>query len=88
MAGAKLDAPETVQVIHEWPAGPRDASDVFRVTVQTYRGGRYIHLRRWYLSEDGPEEELRPGKGLALRLDLLPELCVAVDKLVAAAQGA
>ncbi len=62
----------------------RDGSDVFRVTVQSYRGGKYIHLRRWFWSEDGAEEELRPGKGLALRLDLLPELRVAVDKLVEA----
>jgi hypothetical protein len=76
---------ENVQVVHEFPVGKRDDSDVVRATIQTYRGEKWVHLRRWYWSEDGPEEELKPGKGLAVKLSQLSDLQKAVDALVKAA---
>jgi len=87
MAATKLDAPETVQIVHEFPVSAKPGADVVRVALLSYRGGRYVHLRRWYWSADGPEEELRPGRGLALRLDRLPELKRAVDALCEASGG-
>jgi hypothetical protein len=77
---------EDVLIVHEFRAGQRPSSDVVRATIQTYRGDKWIHIRRWYWSEDGPEEELKPGKGLAVRLEQLGELRKAVELLCAAAE--
>ena len=77
-------------VVYEFTAGNKPGADVVRATIQDYRGERWVHLRRWYVAETddahGIGTELKPGKGLALRLALLPELKRAVDGLVAATE--
>jgi len=78
-------AAESITVVHEFPFSNKPGADVVRATLQTYRGETWAHVRRWYFAEtDSVEDELKPGKGLAVRLDLLPELKAAVDALVAA----
>jgi len=80
---------EDVQIVHEFPVSTKPGADVVRATLQPYRGEQWVHLRRWYYAEtDGTEDELKPGKGLALRLELLPELKIAVDALVAVTKRA
>lgn len=61
---------------------PKNAREEIRVSVDDFQGHRLCNVRVWY--REG--EEFRPGKqGIALRLDLLPQL---VDALQLAAQGA
>ena len=48
-----------------------------RVSVETFQGRRLLNVRTWFKGEDG---EMRPGKqGLALRVELLPDLQQALD---------
>ena len=55
-----------------------------RVSVETFQGHRILSLRTWFPGEDG---QMRPGKqGLALKVELLPELRQALD-LMAEAEG-
>lgn len=49
---------------------PLRAGEELRVMLSPYRGQCYLHARRWY--RDG--EQWRPGKGLAVRVDMLPWL--------------
>lgn len=50
------------------------AGEELRVMLSPYRGQTYLHLRRWY--RDG--EVWKPGKGLAVRIDMLPWLLGAL----------
>jgi len=87
---ARPTSEPAIVVVHEFPVSAKPGADVVRATLQTYRGGRWVHLRRWYSAEtDSIGDEQRPGKGLVGRLEQLPELKTAVDALVEAtlAQG-
>jgi hypothetical protein len=54
---------------------PKNAREEIRVSVDEFKGHRLCNLRVWYLDGD----ELRPGKqGLALRLELVPQLIDAL----------
>ncbi|MDI3336649.1 transcriptional coactivator p15/PC4 family protein [Defluviimonas aestuarii] len=57
---------------------PKNAREEFRVEVQDYKGHRLLNIRVWF--DDG-SGEYSPGKqGIALRLDLLSDLCAALEK--------
>jgi hypothetical protein len=50
-----------------------------RVSIDEFHGHRLVNLRVWYNANNG---EMRPGKqGLALRVDLLPELLDALKRV-------
>jgi hypothetical protein len=53
---------------------PLRAGEELRVTMNEFRGQQYIHARRYY-EKDG---RWLPGKGLAVRVDLLPWLLDAL----------
>jgi hypothetical protein len=53
---------------------PLRAGEELRVTLSPYRGQCYLHARRYY--RDG--EVWKPGKGLAVRVDMLPWLLAAL----------
>lgn len=54
---------------------PKNAREEIRVSVDDFQGHRLCNVRVWY--REG--EEFRPGKqGIALRLDLLPQLVTAL----------
>jgi hypothetical protein len=57
------------------------AGEEVRVTLSPYRGQCYLHARRYYL--DGAA--WKPGKGLAVRVDVLPWLLRALRTTEAAA---
>ncbi|MGH2354089.1 MAG: transcriptional coactivator p15/PC4 family protein, partial [Chloroflexota bacterium] len=60
----------------------KNSVEVVRVALREYQGRRYLDIRLWYWSEDGPEETLRPSrKGVTLRVEQLPELRDALDTL-------
>jgi hypothetical protein len=54
----------------------RNQREVIRVTRRLFAGHQIVDLRNWYRAGDG---ELRPtSKGIAFRLDLLPEVLEAL----------
>ena len=62
----------------------KNSREEIRVSIDDFKGHRFCHLRVWYL--DG--EEMRPGKhGLALRLELLPEILSALQKAITRGKG-
>lgn len=57
----------------------KNANEELRVSLDEFRGHRLVNLRVWFKAEDG---EMRPGKqGVALRVELLPELMEALRGL-------
>jgi hypothetical protein len=58
----------------------REGEEV-RVTMSGFRGQQYLHARRYY-RQDG---RWLPGKGLAVRVDLLPWLRAALQTAEASA---
>lgn len=62
----------------------KNSREEIRISIDEYMGHRLCNLRVWYLSGD----EMRPGKhGLALRLDVLPEILSALQKAIARGKG-
>lgn len=63
-------------------------TDVFRCTLTgSLRGGKLLHLRRWYRAV--PDGELMPGKGLALpftddSIDVLEEAVAVLRRNLSA----
>jgi hypothetical protein len=53
---------------------PLRAGEELRVMLSPYRGQCYLHCRRWY-QDTGV---WKPGKGLAVRVDMLPFLLHAL----------
>jgi len=50
-----------------------------RISIDEYRGHRLLNLRMWSEADNG---EMHPGKeGLALRLDILPEMRAALEQV-------
>lgn len=50
-----------------------------RVSVDEFKGRKLLNVRVWFEAEAG---EYRPGKqGIALRLDLVPELVAAIREV-------
>lgn len=57
----------------------KNATEVVRATLSFFRGHQLVDIRAYYEAEDG---SFRPTKkGLAIGLDLLPELRAAVEAL-------
>lgn len=55
---------------------PKNAREEIRVSVDDFQGHRLCNVRVWYREGD----DFRPGKqGIALRLDLLPQLVTALQ---------
>jgi hypothetical protein len=58
---------------------PKNAREEIRISLDEFKGHRLCNLRVWY--QDG--DEFRPGKqGLALRLELVPQLIEALQRSV------
>ena len=60
---------------------PLRVNEELRVTMSNFRQQQYLHCRRYY--RDG--DVWKPGKGLAIRVDLLPWLLGALRQAEAAA---
>ena len=55
----------------------KNTREELRVSVDTFQGYELLSLRIWFEAEDG---SMRPSKkGLALRMELLPELREALE---------
>lgn len=57
---------------------PRGERDVYRLRLCEFKGHRYLDLRSWF--PDRATGELRPGKGVTLKLTALPQIIEALQK--------
>ena len=63
---------------------PKNAREELRVGLSDFRGVDLLNQRVWYESREG---EMRPAKdGYALRIEKLPELIEALQKVEAEAR--
>ena len=67
-------------VVYQFPYG----KDEVRAVLQPYRGKVWTHVRRYYPDSDG---EMRPGKGIGVPIDQLPQLHAAVGALMEASKS-
>ena len=83
--GGKGSAPPNRSEVHSLRTFPKNRKgEEVRVSVESFNGHRLLNVRVWFPGEDG---QMRPGKqGLALKVELLPELRQALD-LMAEAEG-
>lgn len=56
----------------------KNARETVRVRLTTYQGRDLIDIRCFY--KDPETGEMKPGKGIALRRELLPQLKEAISK--------
>jgi Transcriptional Coactivator p15 (PC4) len=61
-------------VLHEWRATKRELG---RVTIGSFNGRTFIHIRRWYRDAQG---ELCPGMGISVEPPNLRSLWKALRK--------
>jgi hypothetical protein len=61
---------------------PKNSREVVRIRRTEYQGRELIDIRTFY--PDLVEDTMRPGKGLALRLEQLPDLIQALETSAAA----
>lgn len=54
----------------------KNSREVYRVMARTFKGYRLADVRVWF---DAPDTgELRPGKGISIKVDALPEIVEAL----------
>lgn len=57
----------------------KNSKEEVRLGIEEFKGHRLVNIRVWYDAGNG---EMRPGKhGLAVRLELLPEVRAALAQL-------
>ena len=56
----------------------KNASEMVRVRLTEFKGHELIDIRGWY--EDRETGEMKPGKGITLKRDLLPDLLELLHK--------
>lgn len=64
----------------------KNAREEYRIERQDFRGHDLLNIRVFYYDGSG---EMRPGKqGIAIRMDLVPELMDAIDCVTSAQEAA
>ncbi len=59
---------------------PKNSREVHRVVRRTFNRHRLIDVRVWFA--DFTTGELRPGKGVSIKLESLPEIVAALAGLI------
>ena len=59
---------------------PKNGREVYRVMRRTFKGHKLVDVRVWF--DDATTGELRPGKGVSLKLESLPEIVAALSGLI------
>lgn len=77
LAGGARNAAFDGEVIAEVPKNQRE---VYRVMARSFKGHRLADVRVWF--DDPDTGELRPGKGVSLKVEVLPEIINALAGLV------
>ncbi len=65
---------------------PKNSREEIRVSVNEYQGHQLVSLRVWFEADDG---DMRPSKkGLAFRVELLPQVTAALNSIEAQQEDA
>ncbi len=59
----------------------KNRREVYRIMRRTFRGHKLVDVRVWF--DDADTGERRPGKGVSLKLEILPEIVEALAGLIA-----
>jgi hypothetical protein len=59
---------------------PKNSREVYRVVRRDFKGYPLVDVRVWF--DDATTGELRPGKGVSLKLESLPEIVAALSGLI------
>ena len=58
----------------------KNSRQVYRVTRHSFKGYPLVDIRVWFA--DATTGELRPGKGLSLKLEVLPEIVTTLAAII------
>lgn len=81
-AAAKAAQPDGDRVVATIPNGRR--GEELRVYLSFYKGRPYFGMRTWYEDQAG---DMKPGKGVNTKLELLPAIAEAVNAALAKAKA-
>jgi hypothetical protein len=59
---------------------PKNSREVYRVVRRDFKGYPLVDVRIWF--DDATTGELRPGKGVSIKLEVLPEIVAALSGLI------
>ncbi|MEF8753335.1 MAG: transcriptional coactivator p15/PC4 family protein [Accumulibacter sp.] len=59
---------------------PKNSREVYRIVRRDFKGYPLVDVRVWF--DDATTGELRPGKGLSIKLESLPEIVAALSSLI------
>lgn len=59
---------------------PKNSREVYRITRHAFKGHDLVDVRVWF--DDATTGELRPGKGVTLKLESLPQIVAALSGLI------
>ncbi|MBK7674396.1 MAG: transcriptional coactivator p15/PC4 family protein [Candidatus Accumulibacter sp.] len=59
---------------------PKNSREVYRITRRDFKGYPLVDVRIWF--DDATTDELRPGKGVSIKLEALPEIVAALSGLI------
>lgn len=59
---------------------PKNSREVYRIMRRDFKGFPLVDIRVWF--DDATTGELRPGKGVSIKLEALPEIVAALSGLI------
>jgi hypothetical protein len=59
---------------------PKNSRQVYRIVRHRFKGYPLVDVRVWFA--DDATGELRPGRGVSLKLEVLPEIVAALSGLI------
>ncbi len=62
----------------------KNSREVYRIERRTFKGYPLVDIRVW--CDDAATGELRPGKGVSIKLEVLPEIVAALSGLIEGGQ--
>ena len=59
---------------------PKNGREVYRVMRRTFKGHKLVDVRVWF--DDADTGERRPGKGVSIKAEALPEIVEVLSSLI------
>jgi len=59
---------------------PKNSREVYRIVRRDFKGYRLVDVRVWF--DDATTGDLRPGKGVSIKVEVLPEIASALSGLI------
>jgi len=64
---------------------PKNQREVYRVVRRSFKGYKLVDVRVWF--DDSETGDLRPGKGVSIKAELLPDVVKALAGLIEGGQA-